>query len=149
MVLVEVNPEHHANGLNGWANHVECQVNGVNGTNGVKPVVQSAALHRDLDREFLTVASSEGNYLILENGRRIFDASGGPSVGCLGWGNKRVAEAMTKQILAAPYSGSVFYTTKVHEDLCQDLVNSTNGEMSRAYIVNSGSSPAYLVWFMN
>lgn len=146
MVLVQITPSPYANSVNG--------VNGANGLNGisvlsvltgiegiddVKPAVESAALHRDLNREFLTVARAEGNYLVLDDGRRIFDASGGPSVGCIGWGNIRVANAMIKQILAVPYSGSVFYTTKAHEDLCRDLVDSTGGEMSRAYIVNSGS----------
>lgn len=133
MVLVEITPKAHTNGVNGVHD-----VNGVHGINGVKPAFRSAVLHRDLDREFLTVERGEGNHLILEDGRHIFDASGGPAVGSIGWGNERVARAINKQTLAAAYSGSVFFTTKVHEELCRDLVDSTDGEMSRAYIVNSG-----------
>ena len=125
MVLVEITPKPHANG--------------VNGVNGMKPALESAALHRDLNRRFLAVERAEGNYKYLEDGSRFFDASGGPSVGCIGWGNERVARAVYDQMRTSPYSGSVFHTTKVHEDLCRDLVDSTGGEMSRAYIVNSGS----------
>ncbi|KAK3353479.1 pyridoxal phosphate-dependent transferase [Lasiosphaeria hispida] len=109
------------------------------GANGGKASGTSAVLHRHLSHEFLPLTRSEGNYLFLEDGRRIFDASGGAAVGCIGWGNKRVAQAIMAQILDAPYCASIFYTTRVHEELCRSLVNSTNGHMSRAYIVNSGS----------
>jgi adenosylmethionine-8-amino-7-oxononanoate aminotransferase len=36
------------------------------------------------------------------------------------------------------YSISSFYTTDAFEDLCRELIDSTHGFMSRAYIVNSG-----------
>ncbi|RKU46214.1 hypothetical protein DL546_003009 [Coniochaeta pulveracea] len=42
-------------------------------------------------------------------------------------------------MIAAPYAATIFYTTQVAEDLCRFLVDSTNGHMARAYIVNSGS----------
>ncbi|KAK0636885.1 pyridoxal phosphate-dependent transferase [Bombardia bombarda] len=100
---------------------------------------ESAVFHRHLDHEFLSLARGDGNHLILENGQKILDASGGAAVGCIGWGNKRVAQAVMNQILDIPYCATVFYTTKVQEDLCRDLVDSTGGKMSRAYIVNSGS----------
>lgn len=100
----------------------------------------SAVLHRHLDTKFLNMTRAEGNFLILENGRKIFDASGGAAVGCLGWGNQRVAQAVTNQVLAAPYCATIFYTTRVQEELCRDLVQSSNGAMARAYIVNSGKT---------
>ena len=103
----------------------------------------SAVLHRHLNSTFLAMAKSEGNFLILENGRKIFDASGGAAVGCLGWGNQRVAQAVTNQILAAPYCSTIFYTTRVQEELCRDLVQSTNGVMARAYIANSGKTNTF------
>ncbi|KAL2157496.1 hypothetical protein VTH06DRAFT_6047 [Thermothelomyces fergusii] len=99
----------------------------------------SAVLYRDLRYEFLPLSRGEGNYLVLEDGRRIFDASGGASVGCLGWGNERVAGAILKQAMAIPYCSTVFYTTRAQEELCRFLVESTHGHMGRAYIVNSGS----------
>lgn len=104
-------------------------------------MTKSAVLHRHLATDFLTIERAEGNYIILDDGQRIFDASGGAAVGCIGWGNTRVAEAITKQILAAPYCSTIFYTTRVQEELCRMLVDSTDGHMSRAYIVNSGQYP--------
>jgi adenosylmethionine-8-amino-7-oxononanoate aminotransferase len=98
----------------------------------------SATLHRHLDSKFLSLEKAEGGFLILEDGRRIRDASGGASVGCIGWGNERVAKAVASQVLAAPYCATIFYTTKVCEELCQFLVAGTGGKMARAYIVNSG-----------
>lgn len=102
----------------------------------VKP--SSAVLHRDLDHDFLMLERSSGNYLFTTSCAKIFDASGGPSVACIGWGNERVVNAITKQLLRAPYCATMFYTTQVAEDLCRFLVDSTNGHMARAYIVNSG-----------
>ncbi|EAQ87937.1 hypothetical protein CHGG_04556 [Chaetomium globosum CBS 148.51] len=106
---------------------------------GKRTVAKSAVLHRDLGYDFLPLAGGEGNYLVLGDGRRIFDGSGGAAVGCIGWGNERVARAVMRQMMAIPYCSTVFYTTKVQEDICRYLVDSTNGNMSRAYIVNSGS----------
>jgi len=107
-------------------------------------MAKSAVLHRSLAAEFLTMVRAEGNHIILDDGRKIFDASGGAAVGCIGWGSKRVAEAVANQVLAAPYCSTIFYTTKVQEELCRMLVDSTGGAMSRAYIVNSGPHPPFL-----
>lgn len=45
---------------------------------------KSAVLHRHLHHNFLQLARAEGHYLILNDGRRIFDASGGAAVACVG-----------------------------------------------------------------
>lgn len=47
-------------------------------------VQKSAVLHRDLHHEFLEVVRGDGNYLVLRDGRKIFDASGGAAVACVG-----------------------------------------------------------------
>lgn len=109
-----------------------------NAGKGAKEKAKSAVLHRHLNHEFLTLVRGEGNYLIMEDGQRILDASGGAAVGCIGWGNKRVAEAIMEQVLKAPYCSTIFYTTSVCEELCRMLVESTDGHMARANIVNSG-----------
>ncbi|KAK4126063.1 PLP-dependent transferase [Parathielavia appendiculata] len=110
-----------------------------NGVGNKTTTEKSAVLHRDLGYDFLPLTGGSGSHLVLGNGRKVFDASGGAAVGCIGWGNERVARAVTRQILAIPYCSTIFYTTKVQEDLCRYLVDSTSGNMSRAYIVNSGS----------
>lgn len=50
----------------------------------LKPARKSAVLHRHLHHVFPEVARGEGNHLILKDGRRIFDASGGAAVVCVG-----------------------------------------------------------------
>jgi adenosylmethionine-8-amino-7-oxononanoate aminotransferase len=109
--------------------------NVVAGTGAAK---KSAVLHRDLSYDFLHLVQGKGNHLELADGRQVFDASGGAAVGCIGWGNERVARAVMRQMLAIPYCSTIFYTTKVQEELCRYLVDSTHGNMGRAYIVNSG-----------
>ncbi|KAI0523636.1 exocyst complex protein exo70 [Xylaria bambusicola] len=99
----------------------------------------SAVLHRSLKCEFPRITGGEGSYVILEDGRRIFDASGGAAVACIGHGNTRVHNAIIAQLNQISYCSTVFYTTEACERLCQELVASTHGIMKRAYIVNSGS----------
>jgi adenosylmethionine-8-amino-7-oxononanoate aminotransferase len=112
----------------------------------MKPITKdsstSAVLHRHLNHDFLSLVRGEGSHLILEDGRRIFDASGGAAVACLGHSESRVIEAVQKQMKEISYCATIFYTTGICERLCQELVESTHGHMSRAYIVNSGLYPA-------
>lgn len=114
--------------------------NGTDGTDGRADTPKSAVLHRDLGHNFLTIASAEGNYVVLNDGRRIFDGSGGASVACIGHGNPRVIKAIVEQLASVAYCLTTFYTTRVQEELCRELVNSTHGHMSRAYIVSSGKN---------
>ncbi|KAI1203826.1 exocyst complex protein exo70 [Nemania serpens] len=99
----------------------------------------SSVIHRSLDADFPQIVGSEGNYVVLEDGRRIFDASGGAAVACIGHGNTRVHDAIVAQLKQISYCSTTFYTTDVCERLCRELVDSTHGIMKRAYIVNSGS----------
>lgn len=98
----------------------------------------SAVFHRHLDTQLLHLDHSQGNYLFTSCGRKIFDASGGAAVASIGWGNERVINAVLNQMRAVPYSATINYTSRAAEELCRFLVNSTDGHMSRAYIVNSG-----------
>ena len=49
----------------------------------------SVVLHRSLHFDPHRVLSAKGHYLHLSNGQRIFDATGGAAVACLGHGNER------------------------------------------------------------
>ena len=110
----------------------------------------SAVLHRDLRHKFLPVAKAEGSYLILDNGRKVFDSSGGSgkifdgsggaAVVSIGHGDPRVVEAAMKQMSEFAYCATMFYTSTVCEQLCRLLVDSTDGRMACAYIVSSGLS---------
>jgi adenosylmethionine-8-amino-7-oxononanoate aminotransferase len=98
----------------------------------------SAVLHRSLQAKFLRLSKGSGIRLLLEGGGSIIDASGGASVACIGHGDARVRDAIVAQLDKVAYCATTFYTTGVCEDLCRELVDSTHGQMSRAYIVSSG-----------
>lgn len=98
----------------------------------------SAVLHRNIHEEFPRVVRGEGSYLVLDDGRRILDAAGGAAVSCVGHGDSRVRQAIAAQLDKIEYATTIFYTTDVCEELCRALLSSTDGEMTRAYIVNSG-----------
>ncbi|EGY18890.1 2,2-dialkylglycine decarboxylase [Verticillium dahliae VdLs.17] len=100
---------------------------------------KSAVLHRDLRHQFLQLASCEGHYCILTDGRKIFDSSGDAAVACLGHGHPRVLKAIRQQDAIATYCATTFFAHSTSEELCQLLVDSTEGHMSKAYIVSSGS----------
>ncbi|KAG7147244.1 putative aminotransferase like protein [Verticillium longisporum] len=88
-------------------------------------VPKSAVLHRDLRHQFLQLASCEGHYCILTDGRKIFDSSGGAAVACLGHGHPRVLKAMRQQNAIATYCATTFFAHSTSEELCQLLVDST------------------------
>ncbi|KAI0482947.1 exocyst complex protein exo70 [Xylariaceae sp. FL0804] len=100
---------------------------------------ESAVLHRNLHQNFPRLIGGNGSYLQLEDGRWILDAAGGAAVVCIGHGNDRVKVAMVKQLETIAYCATTFYTTDAYERLCRELVDSTQGQMKLAYIVNSGS----------
>lgn len=107
-------------------------------TNGRPEAEKTAVLSRDLRMGFPRIVSGKGSYLTLDDGRRILDASGGAAVACIGHGDTRVHEAILAQLSQVSYCATTFYSTEVYEQLCRELVQTTKGHMSRAYIVNSG-----------
>lgn len=98
----------------------------------------SAVLHRSLQHQFLRLTGGKKSRLNFENGRSVIDASGGAAVACIGHGDDRVKNAIAAQLNQVAYCSTLFYTTNVCEELCQELVNSSNGHMARALIVSSG-----------
>ncbi|KAF5590850.1 CAR2-ornithine aminotransferase [Fusarium pseudoanthophilum] len=71
------------------------------------------------------IESTKGIYLNTSDGRKILDATSGAAVACLGYDNKDVQKAVVEQLAA--------------EDLADFLVESTNGQMSKAVLCGSGS----------
>ncbi len=101
----------------------------------------SAMLHRNLKEEPHKVISAHGNYLTLDNGQRILDATGGAAVACLGHGHERVKKAVAAQMDEVSYCHSLFFGTTSGEGLARELIDSTHGRMSKAFIVSSGTTP--------
>lgn len=99
----------------------------------------SAVLHRSLHQLPEKVIEATGNWLILENGQRILDATGGAAVVCLGHSNNRIMKAMQAQMREVSYCSSFFFSSTGAENLAKFLVDSTQGKMAKAFVVNSGS----------
>lgn len=100
---------------------------------------KTSVLHRSLHSEPMKVVRAEGLYVELQHGQKILDSTGGAAVACLGHGNSRVNAAMQKQMSAFSYSHTLLFTSSVAEELANLLVDSTDGQMSKAFIVSSGS----------
>lgn len=95
---------------------------------------------------YTKIVRAKGHYLFTDEGgqifrrRKIFDASSGAAVSCLGYGNKRVIKAMTKQLKSGViYAPSSAWETDPVKNFCQELVRGTNGKMAQAYLTGSGS----------
>lgn len=61
--------------------------------------IASSVLHRSLHVDPHIAVSAEGNFLHLSNGQKIFDATGGAAVACLGHGNDRYATVDPRKTL--------------------------------------------------
>ena len=99
-----------------------------------------AVLHRNINSEPPTVIKAVGNWLYLDDGRKLYDASCGASVSCLGHGSiKRIEAATIRAMRSVSYVSSLDFVTAQVKELCQFLVDSTNGGMARAVIYSSGN----------
>ncbi|EGP82606.1 uncharacterized protein MYCGRDRAFT_77935 [Zymoseptoria tritici IPO323] len=99
----------------------------------------SSILHASLKSNPSQITSAKGNYITTTTGQRIFDATGGAAVACLGHSHPRVREAILKQLDSVAYVYSPFFSTPSSEALAKKLVASTGGEMTKAFIVSSGT----------
>jgi adenosylmethionine-8-amino-7-oxononanoate aminotransferase len=119
---------------NGFTNgHAKCKTPS---TDTKSPGFQ---MERDLKKVFPVINGGKGNYLYLADGRKIFDASSGAAVSCLGHGDQRVIDAITRQLSSGtPYLCSSFWSSDIAQELCKELIEGTGNQMSRAYLTGSG-----------
>ncbi|KAK7425306.1 hypothetical protein QQZ08_008203 [Neonectria magnoliae] len=99
----------------------------------------SAVLHRSLKSAPMQVVSADGKRLTFSNGHEIIDTTCGAAVACIGYKNKRVKNAMVEQIDKFAYCNSMFFGHPIGEALAAELINGTDGAMSKVYITSSGS----------
>lgn len=105
------------------------------------PHSQSSVLYHQLRQPPLNIVGGRGSYLITDSGQEILDATCGAAVSCLGHSDTRVHEAIMEQLQKVPYTYSLYFTNSAAEELSKILVDSTEGRMSRAFIVSSGKFP--------
>lgn len=109
------------------------------------PVTGSAVLHRNIKVTPMQTVAAKGTRMRFSNGHEIEDTTCGAAVACLGHGNERVKQAMIEQLDKFSYCNSVFFGHQVGEDLATELINGTNGVMSKAYIMSSGKPRQALI----
>ena len=99
----------------------------------------SHVLHRSTRQSFDVAVRGDGITITLAGGRTVIDASGGAAVACLGHGQQRVVDAITRQASALAYVHTSFFTCEAAEALADTLVGHEPGGLSHAYFVSSGS----------
>ncbi|KAF9887385.1 hypothetical protein FE257_010240 [Aspergillus nanangensis] len=99
----------------------------------------SAVLHRDTRFVPRKAIGGKGIYIFLEDGTKFLDSTGGAAVSCLGHGHELVNQAIIHQLNQISYCHTAFFGTEISEELAQFLVDSTDGQLSKVYIVSSGT----------
>ncbi len=95
--------------------------------------------HRHLQHTPPVAVGGRGAWLTDAEGRNYLDASGGAAVSCLGHGHPAVLAAMHAQIDALAYAHTSFFTTRVAEELADQLIRTAPEGMSHVYFVSGGS----------
>ena len=100
---------------------------------------ESSVLYSSLAASPPKIVSADGNYLNTEDGVKIFDATGGAAVACIGHSNTRVKRAIASQLDdGVAYCFPQWFTTNVYEKLASFLTKSTKGYMEKVVVVGSG-----------
>lgn len=100
--------------------------------------IESSILYTKVQTAPPKVVRAEGNCLYTETGTKIFDATCGAAVACIGHNDTRVKDAINRQLDTVAYCYAPFFTTDAAEALATELSASTGGKMSKAFIVSSG-----------
>ena len=85
------------------------------------------------------VARGEGVWLIDDAGKRYFDASSGPVASNLGHGNRRVIDAMKRQLDEAAFAFPLQFESEANLDLAARLKRLAGPGLERAFLVSGGS----------
>ncbi len=96
-------------------------------------------LHRQIGHDYPVAASGRGITIRDSNGKDYIDASGGAAVSCLGHSHPDVIAAMRAQLDQLEYAHTSFFTTRVAEELADDLAAHAPAGIDRVLFVSGGS----------
>jgi adenosylmethionine-8-amino-7-oxononanoate aminotransferase len=96
-------------------------------------------LHRQIGHAYPAAVSGRGATIRDVTGKDYIDASSGAAVSCLGHSHPDVLAAMREQLDSLAYAHTSFFTTKVAEELADDLVAHAPDGMGHALFVSGGS----------
>lgn len=98
-----------------------------------------STLHAKIDSPPPRIDKSQGCWLETHKGHKILDASSGAAVVSIGHNESRVKDAIAAQLDQVAYCYNPFFTTEAAEKISSFLTESTDGAMSKVFIVSSGN----------
>ncbi|KAJ4129895.1 hypothetical protein NW768_006865 [Fusarium equiseti] len=111
--------------------------------NSKAPAIISRAsvstLHAKINSPPPRIVKSQGLWLETNEGHKILDASSGAAVVSIGHNDSRVKQAITAQLDQVAYCYNPFFTTEAAEKISRFLTDSTDGHMSKVFVVSSGT----------
>jgi adenosylmethionine-8-amino-7-oxononanoate aminotransferase len=96
-------------------------------------------LHRQIGHDYPVASSGRGILIRDASGKEYIDASGGAAVSCLGHSHPDVIAAMSAQLNSLEYAHTSFFTTRVAEELADDLVAHAPEGIGHVLFVSGGS----------
>lgn len=93
----------------------------------------------DPTREYPRLARGEGVYVYDDKGQQYLDAAAGIGVVCIGYGRKRVADAIAEQALKLPYVAPNIFANEPAERLAAQIARLTPGDLKFIHFVSGGS----------
>ncbi|CAF3255723.1 unnamed protein product [Rotaria sp. Silwood2] len=97
----------------------------------------SNVFHRSLANQPLQAVRAEGNYIYLNDGRKLLDGSSGAAVSSIGHSDKRIIAAILDQLQTVDYVHSGAFSSKATEELANELAKAT--DMAKVIFVSGGS----------
>ena len=94
---------------------------------------------RQITNPPIRAVSSEGCYIIDENGTQYFDVSCVAAVSCLGHDDPDVIKAIQDQTSKMAFAHTGFFSSDPAEELAELLIKHAPGELDRVYFVSGGS----------
>jgi hypothetical protein len=96
-------------------------------------------LHRQIAHEYPVAVSGRGILIRDASGKDYIDACGGAAVSCLGHSHPDVLAAMRAQLDKLEYAHTSFFTTRVAEELADDLIAHAPSGIDHVLFVSGGS----------
>ena len=98
-------------------------------------------LHGNMIKPRIPIVRQAENWQWGPKGEKFYDAQGGAATACLGYNNSRLSQALFAQLgSSVGICNDRGLSTSVAEAFAQELIDSTDGKLSRAYICTSGES---------
>lgn len=99
----------------------------------------SSLFHRSCKADLPIAVHGEGCYIIDDTGKRYLDACGGAAVSCLGHSDRKIKEAIARQLDALPFAHTNFFTSEAAESFAKKLIEQAPSGIERVYPVSGGS----------